>query len=358
MLSSLTVRNFRTHELLQISLHPEVTLLLGANGTGKTSLLEAIYLTSCGTSFRGRDRDIIKHETTQTEVKLELRDQEARRVQLRISADGKLIKEFAVAGKKSGRLSPSMRLPVVLFDPEELRALSSSPQRRRDFFDGIIARLSPTYSAVLSRYQRALQQRNELLKQYDHLQHNIWESHLFAWDVKLSELGATIVRTRANFLTQSNHHLSKHYSQLADGEHIVHTSYASPFSASDHDHDLLQQKILSRLESSRQSDALRGFTSVGPHRDDFEVSLDGHSVNDTASRGEMRTIMLAYKLLEVELQQDLTGQPPLILMDDVFSELDTDREKHLMDALKDHQTIITATDLRDELKINAMIVSL
>ncbi len=356
MLSSLTVHNFRSHELRQIPLHPETTLLLGANGTGKTSLLEGIYLALRGTSFRGRDRDVIAHNTERSEVKLELDSQEQRRVSLHITPDAKLMKEFNISDKKSARLSPAQRLPVVLFDPEELRSLSSSPQRRRDFFDGIISRLSPTYSTVLNRYQRTLLQRNELLKQYEHLQHDIWESHLFAWDVKLAELGATIMRTRVNFLAQSNQHLSRLYSILADSEHIVEASYISPFTALDT--ELFQQRLLSKLETDRQSDALRGYTSSGPHRDDITLTLDGHIANEIASRGEMRTLMLAFKLLEIELQEHHSGQKPVILLDDVFSELDPYRESKLVGALKGYQTIITATDLRSDSTIEAEIIDL
>lgn len=358
MLVSLAVHNLRSHELRTIALHPDITLLIGANGAGKTSLLEGVYLALRGTSFRGRDRDVIMHQQSRSEVKLELAAGEARRAGLRMSDDGKLVKEFTIAGKKSARLSPAQRLPVVLFDPEEIRSLSSSPSRRRDFIDGIVARLSPTYSTVLSRYSRALLQRNELLKQYDRLQRDIWESHLFAWDVKLAELGATIIRTRSSFLAQSNQHLPRLYSRLAGSKHEVSARYVSPLSTSAEDHDTLQQQLLSALEASRQTDGLRGYTSVGPHRDDVTLYLDGHPAADVASRGEMRTLMLAFKLLEIELQEHHAGLKPLILLDDVFSELDTDRERKLLEALAGYQTIITATDLRDTLPGEAAVISL
>ena len=350
-----TVNNVRSYELFSADIHPQTTLILGDNGTGKTTLLEAIYLIHRGTSFRGRDRDIIPHGHSRADMKVELSDDGPRRLSIAHTTDDKISKEFVMEGVKSARLSASHRLPVVLFEPDELRLLTSSPQRRREFIDGIISRLSPTYQTVLGRFQRTLLQRNELLKQFETMKRDAWESHLFAWDVKLAELSATIIKARRNFITHCNDYLSPIYSKLAGAPHAVSARYVSSIAA---DENVLQQSILGRLESSRQSDALRGFTSTGPHRDDIELLLDGHQAAESASRGEMRSIMLAFKLLEVELQEHHSGKKPLLLLDDVFSELDPSREQALIKALESYLTIITATDLRDELTSNANIIRL
>ncbi len=351
----ITVNNVRSYELFLTDIHPKTTLILGNNGTGKTTLLEAIYIAHRGTSFRGRDRDIIPHGLDRAEIKIELTDGETRRLHIAHTPEGKISKEFIISETKSARLSPQNRLPVVLFEPDELRLLTSSPARRRDFIDGIISRLSPTYQAVLNRFQRTLLQRNELLKQFETMNSSAWQSHLFAWDVKLAELSATIIKARRNFILHCNDYLSDIYSRLAGTPHTITARYISTIDAED---SALQQAILHKLESSRQSDALQGHTSTGPHRDDIELLLDEHPASETASRGEMRSIMLAFKLLEVELQEHHSGKKPLLLLDDVFSELDPAREQALLNALKDYQTIITATDLRDELKSDALLVEL
>lgn len=347
------VHGLRSYELFSTELHPGVTLILGRNGSGKTTLLEALYFLCRGTSFRGRDRDMIAHGAMQATVKIVFENGDECRAQLLLN-DNKADKEFVVNEKKSARLPLKSRLPVVLFEPDELRFISSSPQRRRDFFDGILARLYPSYSSLLNKYARTLLQRNELLKQFESVSSETWENHLFAWDVKFAEQAAKIVDARQQFIELSNRHLSRLYTQLAGGQHEVEVRYSSrPTSL-----QAYQQKLFAELQASHTADAYRGYTSHGPHRDDITLYLDGHPASETASRGEMRTLMLAYKLLEVELQHELTQKPPLILMDDVFSELDITREKALMHALEPYQTIITATDLRDDLKIAASIVQL
>lgn len=343
----------RSYELFSTTLDSGVTLILGRNGTGKTTLLESLYFLQMGTSFRGRDREMIAHDSTRADLLLIDDDEIERRASLQLETGDKIKKSFTLDGKTTARLPAKARRPVVLFEPDELRLLSSSPERRRRFFDATLARLYPQYATLLARYQRTLLQRNELLKQRETIAERAWEEHLFTWDMKFAELAEMIVAQRREFITSSNLRLSRLYSQMAESEHVVNASYQSSVA-----HDSYQQKLLDRLHHNRLADSYRGYTSVGPHRDDFGLYLDSHLASETASRGEMRTIMLAYKLLEVELQAELTGASPLILMDDVFSELDARRERHLMHSLSEYQTVITATDLRDSLKIHASIVTL
>lgn len=351
MVLSVSLQNVRSYQLFNCEFDPHVTLILGSNGSGKTTLLEAVYVALRGTSFRGRDRELINHDQTSAVMKL-VADHE-RRVRLSQNGEAKVAKEFTIEGRKTARLPAKYRFPVVLFEPEELRMLSSSPQRRRDFIDGVLAHLYPSYATTLNRYNRVLLQRNELLKQRETMSASAWDNHLFAWDVKFAELATTITNERQKFIELSNTRLSDIYSNIAAKEHAVIVRYVSKSPVQNY-----SEKLFAILQSSRHEDALRGFTSSGPHRDDIEILLDGYPASETASRGEMRTIMLAYKLLEVTLQQEMTGKLPVILMDDVFSELDITREQKLMQALLPYQTIITATDLRDELKINAKIIKL
>lgn len=343
----------RSYELFSAELSDETTLIIGQNGTGKTTLLEAIAYLTTGTSFRGRDRDMIGHDTTRADLALELSSGKKRTATLQLTADDKVKKSFKLDGKITARLPTKARIPTVLFEPDELRLLSSSPERRRRFFDGLLSRLYPSYATILARYQRTLLQRNELLKQREFIEQSAWENQLFVWDIKFAELARDITRARREFVVTSNTRLSNIYSRIANAEHHIRSHYNSSINT-----DTYQQSLLNHLSKERLADSYRGYTSAGPHRDDIAIYLDSHPAGETASRGEMRTIMLAYKLFEVELQAELHNQAPLILLDDVFSELDASREAALITALAGSQTIITATDLRDEQKIDAKIISL
>lgn len=345
--------NVRSYDLFSTEFDPGVTLILGRNGTGKTTLLEAVYFLLSGTSFRGRDRDMIAHDSTRADLLLIDDDDTERRASLQLDSYDKIKKSFIFESKTAARLPAKARRPVVMFEPDELRYLSSSPERRRQFFDAFLARLYPEYRVVLNRYQRILLQRNELLKRREQIEAKSWEDQLFTWDIKFSETAEHITELRRNFIVTANQHLSRIYSEIAKAKHVINLSYLSRISA-----DNYRQKLLDNLHANRIADSYRGYTSIGPHRDDFGVYLDSHLAGEVASRGEMRSIMLALKLLEIELQKELTGQAPLILLDDVFSELDTTREQHLVRSLKGYQTIITATDIRESLQIEAKIIQL
>lgn len=349
----LRVANLRSYELFSARFDPAVTVIIGQNGTGKTSLLEGIYYLMQGTSFRGRDRDMIAHISTRTDLVLIDTNEDKRTASLQITPDNQIKKAFTIRDRTTARIPAAQRRPVVLFEPDELRLLTSSPERRRRFFDGILARLYPHYGTILNRYTRTLMQRNELLKRREVLAGSSWDDQLFIWDMKLAELALEITRQRREFVVVSNSQMSARYSRLAESEHHVTISYHSNLPDEHY-----QQRLLDRLHSERIADSYRGHTSVGPHRDDFLILLDGHLASETASRGELRSIMLAYKLLEVDLQHETSGRLPLILLDDVFSELDIRRETMLMESLKDHQTIITATDLRDGLTTEGSVIEL
>lgn len=349
MISRLKVYNFRSYELFDTQLGESGTVIVGPNGTGKTNLLEAIYVALRGSSFRGSLKDCMRFDTSQTIVQLESPNNN-RRLQLLRGADDTITKEFIINSHSMRVLSQKHRLPVVLFEPNELRLISSSPSRRRDFLDGLLSRLNPEYEATLRAFNRALLQRNELLKNHDE-QSPHWRDHLFAWDIKFVQLATKITNQRTNFLYNHEKQIADIYSTLAGQTTDFSIEYLPSVDLKNY-----EQSLLDRLQQSRDYEIATGFTSAGPHREDFLIFLHNQPAIKVASRGEMRTIMLAFKLLELDLQTATTKTRPLILMDDVFSELDAKREKLLQETIRDHQFILTTTDTRHR-KDDCLIIS-
>ena len=349
MISRVKVYNFRSYNLFETELSPHGTVIVGPNGTGKTNLLEAIYVALRGSSFRGSLADCMQHGQTQTIIHLETNDT-PRRLQLLRTADGTINKEFTINDSRSKLLPRKHRLPVVLFEPSELRLISSSPSRRRDFLDGMLSRLDTQYEATLRAFHRTLLQRNELLKHPHEITQN-WRDHLFAWDIKFVQLAAHITQARAEFLAKHEAALSSLYAALAGRKTAFMAAYQASASL-----DRYEQSLLDRLQRARDYEIATGHTSAGPHREDFTILLHNQPAIKVASRGEMRTIMLAFKLLELELQTKISQSRPLILLDDVFSELDATREKLLQETIQHHQFIVTTTDARHQ-RDDCLIIS-
>jgi DNA replication and repair protein RecF len=225
-------------------------------------------------------------------------------------------------------------VPVVLFEPQHLQLLTGRPDLRRDYLDDLLEQTTPGYSKLRRDYRRTLAQRNSLLKQGTNA-----SKQLFAWNIRLSELGGQIALQRYVLVESLNAQAQALYRKLANNRAKVVLNYQAAWPATTY-----SSQLLKKLESTVQLDFERGFTIYGPHRDDLEVILDEHSAQTSASRGEIRTLLLTLKILELELLEENRGQKPLLLLDDVFSELDGLRRRALTNFLKDYQTFITTTD--------------
>ena len=213
--------------------------------------------------------------------------------------------------------------------------LSGAPELRRNFLDDLIEQTVAGFSEHRRHYKRVLSQRNTLLKNNPK---NLQEQ-LFVWNIRLSELGGKIVRERTALIEQCNRQISQLYSQISGKETAISLQYSPQFPP-----DMYETAMLQKLEQSTQLDVLRGFTAHGPHRDDIQIEINGKLFQQSASRGETRTLVLTLKVLELQQIEQARGLKPLLLLDDVFSELDKNRRNALLEFVKGHQTIITTTD--------------
>lgn len=345
-LQSLRVQNFRNHSDFTCDFSPSNTLICGKNGAGKTSLLEAVYIMYRGSSFKGVDGDIVLAERAWYRV--DIRDDTGiNRAAIFDNREGKKQKQFTVDNKNSARLPNKYKYPIVLFTPDDLRLINGSPSRRRRYLDTVIAQYDPKYSPILRRYERALLQRNKLLKQ-----HNTTADRLFSWNVILSETGAYIINARRGLTEKINDSINDYYHKIANIKEDINVVYTSP--------KLSPHSLLAHYESSFSHDQHTGSTSVGPQRHDLRLTMRTKLVSDGASRGEIRTIILALKYIEADLAYQYTEQRPVVLLDDVFGELDDERQKHLLTSFKDNQIIVTSTHTipKKSLLKNATVIKL
>jgi DNA replication and repair protein RecF len=329
-IATIRVQNVRIHTDYTLQVQPSTTVITGPNGSGKTSLIEALYIALRGTSFKGGDDTILRTAAPWYRIDVSCDDSTRRTVKFDPNrATGR--KQFMIDNTTRYRLSPLHKYPVVLFEPEDLRLLSGSPVRRRQFIDRFIAQLDPQYATSLRRYDRALRQRNSLLKQLSA------SDSLFAWDVGLSEYGAYIIQQRIRFCDMLNAQLGDVYRSIARTSDTVAIRYSHKATGGD-----IAGTLLGELHARAERDKLLGYTSVGPHRHDVLFDFNASPALSVVSRGEARTIVLALKFLEVGLIESLTQKKPIILLDDVFSELDEERQKYLIEATESHQIIMTA----------------
>lgn len=327
-IKSVSLVNFRNHTNYHLDCQPTTTLILGENGCGKTSVLEAIYILTQGKSFRATDPDIIKRDTDFYRIELEYDNGENI-----IATYDQKVKTFKTLDKKSTRLSPKHKYPVILFQPSDLNLVSCSPSTRRKYFDRFFSILNQEYSSALNKYDKAIAQRNKLLKDA-----STTPSAVFPWNVLLAKNGVILHQYRSLFLTEINHSYTDIYHSIADNNDKIKLDYITE------DPQATEASYLKYLEMSFQKDVLLGHTTFGAHHDNINFIFNDKATDGSASRGETRSIILALKFIEAKLISDKLQKKPIILLDDVFSELDNSRRSSLVENFKDHQVIITSVE--------------
>ena len=332
-ITKLSIQHIRSHQQFTTELSRKVTIITGPNGSGKTSIIEAIYVALQGSSFKGGDSDMLSADKPWWRIDI-LFDDNTKRTVTYNPEKLHSKKQFVIDDKKSYRLTPKNKYPIVLFEPDDLRLLNGSPVRRRQFIDRFISQLNPLYVVSLRKYERALRQRNNLLKRF-----NTSPDELFAWDITLAEHGAYLIEQRIAFIERINSQLNNAYHDIAESNDEVSVHYSHTFVGD------IKQKILNELHAHADKDKMLGSTSVGPHRHDVVFELNHSPALSNASRGEVRTIVLALKFIEVGIIEQLSGLKPLILLDDVFSELDPLRQKALSDNTRENQVVMTSTHI-------------
>ncbi len=333
-LTSLNLVNFRSYRDESFEFGNGVTLVVGPNASGKTNLLESLYVLASTKSFRTRDPGLVCHNQDYFRIVGHFQDDE---VTLSYGLqNGRSTKHASRNGAKQSLVSHVGSVQVTLFEPTDLELTSGAPERRRRYIDFILCQTNRAYLTTLSQYRKVLRQRNSLLSSFDTSR---IKDEIFAWDVKLTELANEIYSRRLEFLNYLNQVAPDLYYDVSGELVKIKFEYQPSVGASDYAGNFLEE-----LARRLTIDLAAGFTTIGSHREDFRVTFKSNDINSVASRGENRSVVLVMKLAELAYNEERSGIKPILLLDDVFSELDINRRKYLVKKVSDHQTIITTTE--------------
>jgi DNA replication and repair protein RecF len=314
-----------------------LNVLFGKNAQGKTNCAEAVFYLCTGASLRIRhDKQLIKMGTESAYIRAEAENRYGR-----VTIEANIYenkREIRVNGSKIAKNADLMgHINSVFFSPGELRLIQDGPDERRRFMNISISQTSPAYYTALLRYNKILDQRNTLLKNHDV---SLILDTLPVWDEQLCKYAAIITKKRAEFLDKLAPYAKEYHGYLTEGgEELT----VKPDRRYEGDEEEIAQTLMRRLANNYEKDLRLGFTTVGPHRDDLDVQINGIDAKAYASQGQMRTAALALKLSEINIFKELSGENPILVLDDVMSELDLKRRRKLLQCIADVQTILTCT---------------
>lgn len=344
IIKELSFQGFRNLKDNTVTVSDGINVIYGDNAQGKTNLLECIWMFNGVRSFRGaKDSELIGFESDYACSSLhyyaEDRIQEAR-----INILPGKREAFLNGVKKNSPSELIGKCTSVVFSPEHMTLVKNGPSERRKFLDGALCRLKPRYAVLFSRYNKILNQRNALLK--DIPRHRELIDTLDIWDEKLSVTGGTLTAERLKYIQMLKKKACDFHRGISEEKEELSISYQSGYDAQESDDIFtLTEKIRKALEKSRKEDIYTGCTNYGPHRDDLNILINGIKARIYASQGQQRSAVLSLKLSEAEILKELTGEKPVILLDDVLSELDLSRQNFLLNKTAGWQVFITCCDV-------------
>lgn len=346
VIETLRLRDFRNYMALEMRPHPGVNLIFGQNGSGKTNLLEAVHYCALGRSHRvSQDREVVRKGAMSGACGVIVRGKTGRvDVAVKLTPMDTRKKQAFVDRKKVARLSELMgKVRCVIFSPEDLQLVKDGAQARRRYVDMLLSQLSPAYFVALQQYQRALDERNAILRQFGKFG-TLPEDMLDAFEQAMAEPCRVILPMRRRMIARLSEISREKYGAIAGraGE-----DFAMRYAACvDSDEDVAA-RLREAWKAKRREDGLRGTTSLGPHREDVALTLRGREMKLFASQGQIRTAALCMKLSQLEVIREESGEPPILLLDDVMSELDMRRRTRLLEEIDGVQTFVTCTDESD-----------
>ena len=335
---SLNLTSFRNYKELSIEFDRKLNIFLGENAQGKTNLLESLFIMGLGKSFKtNNDKEMINFDADFSRAIsiVENEDGEETKIEIIYNKEGKIIKVDDVKLNRSIDLLENVY--VVVFSPEDLRIVKDGPEHRRRFIDRELCQIKPVYYSDLGNYKKVLKQRNALLKD------NNADKTLFdVFDETLSDYGVRLVNERKKFIAEIYDICSEIHKEVTGGRETLEIKYRTEVE----DKDQFNRKLKENFEQ----DVLKGYTGFGPHKDYLGISINGKDIRIYGSQGQQRTASLSLKLAEIELIKRETGYSPVLLLDDVFSELDSNRQKFLIESMKDVQVFVSATGIEESIK--------
>ncbi|WP_300409285.1 DNA replication/repair protein RecF [Lagierella sp.] len=335
--------NFRNFNNLNIRFFDKINVITGGNAQGKTNILEGVYFSAKGKSFKSvKESDLIKIDKRESFIRTDVEsDGLEEKIELKLSKDSS--KVIRINENKVDTMQELRTFfDIVTFIPEDIKIIKESKSYRRDFIDEVIIGLLPGYNSLLIKYNNILNQRNYILKYKK--QGRYFKEQIRASTKQLAQEGAKIMRMRSKYIGIIEEYAIEIHKRLTSEKEIISLDYNGK--SKDYDYDIIKnsQVLYSQLEENLDRDLNLGFTSVGPHRDDISIFVNDMDSRIFLSQGQQRTLTLSLKLSQIKLYDDFKEVSPVILLDDVFSELDRERTNYLLNSIKDYQSIITSTD--------------